>query len=169
MAHKLGAAFHVPHGLANAVLISHVVAYNATDSPFKQATFSQYQFPRAIEAYAELSEFLGFASPGMSESQKVIAFIEAIENLKKELDIPDTIAEAVGKEREAEYFAKLDELAEQAFDDQCTGANPRYPLIKDLRLILEHAWAKPILPLKELEHYEAANTRGAHVGAARRT
>lgn len=168
MAHKLGATFHVPHGLANALLISHVVAYNATDSPFKQATFSQYQYPRAVAAYADLAEFLGFASPGMSESQKVISLIEAIENLKKELDIPATIAEAVGKDKEGDFMGKLDYLAEQAFDDQCTGANPRYPLIKDLRDIFEHAWTKPILPLKELEHYQAANN-AHHAPIARHT
>lgn len=156
MAHKLGSTFHVPHGLANALLISHVVAYNATDSPFKQATFSQYQFPHAIAAYAELADFLGFSKPGATESEKVISLIQAIEDLKAQLDIPATIAEVVGKDKEPEFLSKLDMLADQAFDDQCTGANPRYPLIKDLRDILEHAWMKPILPLAELEHYTAA-------------
>ena len=85
----------------------------------------------------------------------MIRLIEGVERLKAELDIPATIGEAVGQQHAGEYTAKLDYLAEQAFDDQCTGANPRYPLIKDLRGILATAWAKPILPLANLEEYGA--------------
>ncbi len=162
-AHKLGAAFHVPHGLANAALISHVVAYNATDAPFKQATFSQYHFPSVVAAYADLSDFLGLSKPGDDDQKKVIRLIEAIEALKKELDIPATIKEIVGADKEAAYLAALDTLAENAFDDQCTGANPRYPLISDLKGIFEAAWKAPILPLTKLETYKPAhgNTSGA--------
>jgi acetaldehyde dehydrogenase / alcohol dehydrogenase len=156
LAHKLGAAYHVPHGLANAAMISHVIAYNATDSPFKMATFSQYHSPSAKHAYAELSDFLGFSKPGDDEARKVIRLIEAVEALKATLDIPPTIREIVGATRESEYLASLDQLAENAFDDQCTGANPRYPLIKDLKALYAAAWKAPILPLSELEHYEPA-------------
>jgi len=153
MAHKLGASFGVPHGLANALLISHVIAYNATDAPFKQATFSQYQYPHAKTAYAELSRFLGFSHKEDSEDIAVLHLIEAVERLKAELDIPSTIKEAVGAQREAEYMAHLDQLADDAFDDQCTGANPRYPLIVELRSILQTAWSKPVLPLTNLDYY----------------
>ena len=156
MAHKLGSNFHVPHGLANALLISHVIAYNATDSPFKQATFSQYTHPHAKQQYAELADFLGFSQAGDSEERKVIRLISAVEQLKAALDIPATIQEAVGASHAEEYAKKLDYLAEQAFDDQCTGANPRYPLIKELRGILARAWDHPILPLAELDHYTAS-------------
>ena len=156
-AHKLGAAFHVPHGLANAVLISHVVAYNATDAPFKQGTISQYQYPHAKAAYAELAETLGFSQKGDTEERKVIRLIEAIEELKAQLDIPATIKEIVGADKEGAYLAALDTLAENAFDDQCTGANPRYPLIKDLRGIFQDAWTAPVLPMAELPHYTPAS------------
>lgn len=155
-AHKLGSNFHVPHGLANAALISHVIAYNATDAPFKMATFSQYHFPNVKEAYADLAEFLGFAKEGDSVDTKVIRLIEAVEALKKEVDIPPTIREIVGADKEAAYMAALDKLAEDAFDDQCTGTNPRYPLISDLRTIFVNAWTKPILPMTSLpEQYHA--------------
>jgi len=120
MAHKLGAAYHVPHGLANAALISHVIAYNANDAPFKMAAFSQYHSPSAKHAYAELADFLGFSKLGDSDEQKVIRLIEKVEELKAVLDIPPTIREIVGAAKEGEYLASLDQLAENAFDDQCT-------------------------------------------------
>jgi acetaldehyde dehydrogenase/alcohol dehydrogenase len=156
-AHKLGAAFHVPHGLANAALISHVVAYNATDAPFKMATFSQYHFPNVKEAYADLADFLGFSKPGDGVEQKVIRLIEAIEQLKKDVDIPATIKEIVGADKEAAFMAAADKLAEDAFDDQCTGANPRYPLINDLKNIYISAWQAPILPLTQLPEVYHSN------------
>jgi acetaldehyde dehydrogenase/alcohol dehydrogenase len=148
MAHKLGANMHVPHGLANAALISHVVRYNATDAPYKQATFSQYEYPRAKRDYAEIAEHLNLG--GTTDDEKVIKLIEAIEALKRECDVPDTIKVICGEARESEYMSKLDSMAENAFDDQCTGANPRYPLISDLRQILLEAWHSPILPLTHL-------------------
>ncbi|EFN53515.1 hypothetical protein CHLNCDRAFT_58567 [Chlorella variabilis] len=135
LAHKLGSAFHVPHGLANAALISHVIRYNATDRPLKMAAFPQYQFPQAKGHYAELSDMLGLG--GGSPDEKVIKLIEAVEELKRQCDIPPTIRDILGADKEGEYMAALDEMAENAFDDQCTGANPRYPLISDLRQILK--------------------------------
>jgi acetaldehyde dehydrogenase/alcohol dehydrogenase len=159
LAHKLGAAYHGPHGLANAALISHVIAYNATDAPFKMATFSQYHSPSAKHAYAELSDFLGFGKDGDNDEQKVIRLIEQVEALKAKLDIPPTIREIVGAAKEAEFIDSLDQLAENAFDDQCTGANPRYPLIVDLKGMYKAAWSAPILPLTHLEAYQPA----AHV------
>lgn len=130
MAHKLGSTFHVPHGLANALMISHVIRYNATDLPFKQAIFPQYKYPNAKWRYARIADYLKLG--GETDDEKVEKLIEAVENLKRELDIPMTIKEALGGDEQA-FSKELEAMAEQAFDDQCTGANPRYPLIKDLK------------------------------------
>lgn len=130
MAHKLGATFHVPHGLANALMISHVIRYNTTDAPFKQAIFPQYEYPHAKERYARIAEYLKLGGETLDE--KVESLVNAIEDLKTKLDIPLTIKETLhGDDRE--FYEKLENLADQAFDDQCTAANPRYPLIKDLK------------------------------------
>lgn len=129
MAHKMGAAFDLPHGLANALLISHVIRYNATDAPQKQAAFPQYEYPEAKERYARVANYLGL--PGKDDAEKVEALVAAIEELKKKLSIPATIR-AAGVD-EIRFRNQVEELAEMAFDDQCTGANPRYPLIADIR------------------------------------
>lgn len=137
MAHKLGAEFHIPHGLANALLINNVIRFNATDMPTKQAAFSQYDRPKALCRYAKIAEYLkleGAIGEGISDEDKVEALLEEIDKLKKTIGIPASIQEA--GVNEADFFAKLDELAEDAFDDQCTGANPRYPLIAELKAIL---------------------------------
>ncbi|ASC69959.1 Aldehyde-alcohol dehydrogenase [Halomicronema hongdechloris C2206] len=130
MAHKLGATFHVPHGLANALMISHVIRYNATDMPFKQAIFPQYKYPNAKWRYARISDYLNLG--GDSEEEKVEKLVEAIETLKSQLDIPLTIREVLNDDEKA-FYDHVEEMADQAFDDQCTGANPRYPLIRDLK------------------------------------
>ncbi|MBD2494950.1 bifunctional acetaldehyde-CoA/alcohol dehydrogenase [Nostoc sp. FACHB-280] len=130
MAHKLGSTFHVPHGLANALMISHVIRYNATDIPFKQAIFPQYRYPNAKDRYAQIADHLHLG--GDTSDEKVELLIREIENLKRQIDIPATIKQALGDE-EQDFYAKLEEMAEQAFDDQCTGANPRYPLMNDLK------------------------------------
>jgi len=148
MAHKIGSAYHVPHGLANAALISHVIRFNATDMPFKQAAFPQYQFPQAKERYAEIADILNLG--GSTQDEKVIKLIEAVEELKLKVDIQPTLKDIIGAAKEQEYLASLDALAESAFDDQCTGANPRYPLISDLKQMLTDAWNAPIAPLKDL-------------------
>ena len=132
MAHKLGAEFHLAHGLANALLISNVIRFNATDMPTKQAAFSQYDRPKALCRYAAISEHLKLG--GKTDEQKVEKLIEKIEELKKLIGIPASIQEA--GVNEADFIAKLDELAEDAFDDQCTGANPRYPLISEIKQVL---------------------------------
>lgn len=143
MAHKLGARFHVAHGLANAALVSHVIRYNATDCPYKQAALPQHHYPRSLVEYADLADMLGLG--GSTLEEKVVNLIQAVEELKAKVEIPSTIREIVGVEREQEYLATLEDLAEQAFDDQCTGANPRYPLIKDLQKIYEDAWRHPVM------------------------
>jgi acetaldehyde dehydrogenase / alcohol dehydrogenase len=130
LAHKLGSTFHVPHGLANALMISHVIRYNATDAPFKQAIFPQYRFPNAKHRYAEIADHLNLG--GTTDDDKVRRLIDAIEDLKQQVEIPLTIRETLN-ESEQEFYDGLETMSEQAFDDQCTGANPRYPLIRDMK------------------------------------
>ncbi|HAX80889.1 MAG TPA: bifunctional acetaldehyde-CoA/alcohol dehydrogenase [Cyanobacteria bacterium UBA11372] len=137
MAHQLGATFHVPHGLANALMISHTIRYNATDAPFKQATFSQYKYPNAMWRYARIASYLGLG--GDTEAEKVNRLIAAVEDLKRQVEIPSAIKDVI-KETPAEFYAKLDDLADRAFDDQCTGSNPRYPLISDLKQLFVDAY-----------------------------
>lgn len=130
LAHKLGSTFHVPHGLANALMISHVIRYNATDAPFKQAIFPQYEYPQAKARYAQIADYLKLG--GETPDEKVANLVDAVEALKQQLDIPMTIAETLsGGDRE--FYDKVEDMADLAFDDQCTGANPRYPLIRDLK------------------------------------
>ena len=139
LAHKLGASFHVPHGLANALLINHVIRYNATDAPFKQAIFPQYHYPSAKWHYANIADYLGLG--GHDEEEKVQRLIKAVNHLKKELDIPLSIKSALSSEFDDQTFLdEVDNMAVQAFDDQCTGANPRYPLIADLKEIYLSAY-----------------------------
>ena len=134
MAHKIGAEFHLPHGLANALLISNVVRYNANDNPTKQTAFSQYDRPQARRRYAEVADHLGLSQAGDRTAQKIERLLAWLDELKGDLDIPKSIKEAGVSE--ADFVAKLDELAVEAFDDQCTGANPRYPLITELKDVL---------------------------------
>ena len=130
MAHKLGSTFHVPHGLANALLISHVIRYNATDAPFKQAIFPQYEYPKAKARYGAIATALGLG--GDTDDERVENLINAVEALKQSVDIPATISDVMPNQEQA-FVEHLDVMSEQAFDDQCTGANPRYPLISDLK------------------------------------
>ncbi|HPO50171.1 MAG TPA: iron-containing alcohol dehydrogenase, partial [Spirochaetota bacterium] len=131
MAHKLGALFHVPHGLANALLITNVIKYNSTDVPKKQATFPQYKYPIAKERYSKIADYLNLG--GKTPDEKVEKLIKAIENLKNELNIPKNIKDAGVDEND--FNAKIDLMSELAFDDQCTGANPRYPLISEIKAL----------------------------------
>ena len=132
MAHKLGNQFHIPHGLANALLLTNTIRFNATNKPTKQGTFSQYSRPQARADYAEIADHLGFRK-GHTED-KIKALLTWLEELKTELNIPHSIREA--GVAEDDFLAAVDDLAEQAFDDQCTGANPRYPLISELKEVL---------------------------------
>lgn len=141
MAHKLGSAFNLPHGLANALLINQVIKYNATDSPTKQCAFAQYKYPNAKEKYGQITDELGLG--GSSDNEKINLLINAITELKKEIDIPLSIKDAGIKEKD--FMAKIDELTELAFDDQCTGANPRYPLMSEIREIYINAYNGIIL------------------------
>lgn len=129
MAHKLGALHHVPHGVANALLINEVIRFNASESPRKQAAFPQYKYPNAKWRYARIADYLGLG--GADEDEKIENLISAIDDLKKAVGIPMSIAEAGVSKRK--FMASLDEMSEQAFDDQCTGANPRYPLMSEIK------------------------------------
>ncbi|SBL86990.1 alcohol dehydrogenase [Klebsiella oxytoca] len=134
MAHKLGSQFHIPHGLANALMICNVIRYNANDNPTKQTAFSQYDRPQARRRYAEIADHLGLTAPGDRTAAKIEKLLGWLEALKAELGIPKSIREA--GVQEADFLAHVDKLAEDAFDDQCTGANPRYPLISELKQLL---------------------------------
>ena len=129
MAHKLGAYHHIPHGVANALLITDVMRYNADPVPPKMGTFSQYPYPHTLERYCECAHFLGIN--GKDDQDTLEKFIEKIEELKTKCGIKKTIADYGVKEED--FLASLDEMVENAFDDQCTGANPRYPLMSEIK------------------------------------
>ncbi len=136
MAHKLGATFDLPHGIANALMINQIIRYNATDNPTKQCSFPQYKYPSAKVRYAKIASVIGLN--GNNDDEKVDALINAVQNLKKELDIPLSIKEAGVSEEE--FYAQIDEITELAFDDQCTGANPRYPLMSEMKELYINAF-----------------------------
>ena len=129
MAHKLGAFHHLPHGVANALLITQVLRFNAAEIPTKMGTFSQYDHPHTLERYAEVADYLRL--PGNTNEEKLESLIAAIEDLKTQVGIKKTIRD-YGID-ESDFLARLDEMTEQAFDDQCTGANPRYPLLSEIK------------------------------------
>ena len=131
MAHKLGAFHHLPHGVANALLIEEVIRFNAVEVPRKMGTFSQYDHPHTLARYAEVADYLGLK--GNTDEEKLESLIKAINELKVKVGIKKTIKD-YGVDEKA-YLERLDEMVEQAFDDQCTGANPRYPLMKEMKQI----------------------------------
>ena len=129
MAHKLGAFHHLPHGMANSLVMKEVIKFNATDAPTKQAAFAQYKYPNAAWRYAKIADHLGLG--GNTEAEKVELLLKAIDELQNKVNMPKTIQEAGVSE--VKFFESIDEMVEQAFDDQCTGANPRYPLMSELK------------------------------------
>ena len=139
MAHKLGAFHHLPHGMANSLLMNEVIRFNATDAPTKQAAFAQYKYPNAAWRYARIADHLGLG--GNSEEEKVELLIKAVEELQAKVNMPKTIKEAGVSE--TKFYETLDEMVEQAFDDQCTGANPRYPLMSELKEMYIRAYEGP--------------------------
>ncbi len=136
MAHKLGAFHHLPHGVANALMIDEVLRFNAAETPAKMGTFSQYDHPHTLARYAEVADYLGIK--GKSDSEKLENLIKAIDELKARVGIKSTIQEYVADEKD--FLARLDEMTEQAFDDQCTGANPRYPLMSEIKQMYLNAY-----------------------------
>lgn len=136
MAHKLGAFYHLPHGVANALMIDEVLRFNASETPVKMGTFSQYDHPHTLARYAEVADYLGIG--GANEEEKLENLIRALDELKERVGIKKTIRDYGVDEKE--FLERLDELCEQAFDDQCTGANPRYPLISEIKEMYLHAY-----------------------------
>ncbi len=136
MAHKLGAFHHIAHGIANALLIDEVLRFNAAEVPTKMGTFPQYDHPHTLARYAEIADYLGLG--GKDDSEKLENLIKAIDELKERVGIKKTIAD-YGVTEEA-FLSTLDEMTENAFDDQCTGANPRYPLMSELKQMYLNAY-----------------------------
>ena len=136
MAHKLGAFHHLPHGVANALMISEVLRFNAAEAPAKMGTFPQYDHPHTLERYAEIADVLGLG--GRNDREKLDNLIKAIDALKARVGIKPTIQDYVPDE--ADFLARLDAMTEQAFDDQCTGANPRYPLMSEIKQMYLNAY-----------------------------
>ena len=136
MAHKLGAFHHLPHGVANALMIEEVLRFNASEAPAKMGTFSQYDHPHTLARYAEIADYLGIK--GANNEEKLEGLIGAINDLKARVGIKATIKD-YGID-EDDFLARLDEMVEQAFDDQCTGANPRYPLMSEIKQMYLNAY-----------------------------
>ena len=136
MAHKLGAFHHLPHGVANALMIEEVIRFNAAEAPVKMGTFSQYDHPHTLARYAEIADYLGIK--GNTDSEKLEGLIKAINDLKAKVGIKETIKDYGIDEKV--FLDQLDEMVEQAFDDQCTGANPRYPLMSEMKQMFLNAY-----------------------------
>ncbi|MBE6545992.1 MAG: bifunctional acetaldehyde-CoA/alcohol dehydrogenase [Ruminococcaceae bacterium] len=136
MAHKLGAFHHLPHGVANALMIDEVLRFNASEAPVKMGTFSQYDHPHTLARYAEVADYLGIQ--GKNDEEKLENLICALDELKAKVGIKSTIKEYVPDE--ADFLNRLDDMVEQAFDDQCTGANPRYPLMSEIKQMYLNAY-----------------------------
>ena len=136
MAHKLGAFHHLPHGVANALMIDEVIRFNSSEKPVKMGTFPQYDHPHTLNRYAQVAEYLGLK--GRNDSEKVENLIKSIDELKEKVGIKKTIRDYGIDEKD--FLDRLDEMTEQAFDDQCTGANPRYPLMSEIKQMYLNAY-----------------------------
>ena len=136
MAHKLGSFFHLPHGIANALMITETMRFNAAEAPEKMGTFPQYKYPHALERYAEIAAFVGIG--GDTDSERFEGLLAKIDDLKQRVGIKKTIREYGVSEKA--FLSALDEMTEQAFDDQCTGANPRYPLMAEIKQMYLNAY-----------------------------
>ena len=139
MAHKLGAAWHLPHGMANALLLGEVMRFNATENPLKMGTFPQYKYPDCLRRYAEIARRIGLK--GKTERELFENLLQAFDDLKEKLGLPKTIREALGDNvREEAFLLSLDKMSEDAYDDRCTGANPRYPLVEEIKQMYKNAY-----------------------------
>ena len=150
MAHKLGAFHHLPHGVANALMIEEVIRFNACEAPAKMGTFSQYDHPHTLARYAEIADYLGVK--GKTDADKLEGLIKLINDLKEKVGIKKTIKDYGIDEKV--FLDNLDEMVEQAFDDQCTGANPRYPLMSEIKQMYLNAYygkhfVEPAMPGKK--------------------
>ena len=139
MAHKLGSYWHIPHGMANSLMLEEVIRFNSAEQPTKMGTFPQYAYPQCKARYADVARFIG--CKGKNDDELVEALIAKLKQLQEAIGQPKTIAEALaGKVTEEEFLAKLDQMTEDAFDDQCTGANPRYPLMSEIKQMYLNAY-----------------------------
>jgi len=161
MAHKLGAFHHLPHGIANALLIDEVLRFNAAEVPAKMGTFPQYDHPHTLRRYAEVAESLGLG--GKSDTESLENLIKAIDDLKARVGIKPTIKDYNVDEQD--FLARLDDMVEQAFDDQCTGANPRYPLMSEIKQMYLNAYYGRTF--KETEKPTAADIETVEVDAVK--
>jgi acetaldehyde dehydrogenase/alcohol dehydrogenase len=136
MAHKLGAFHHIPHGIANALMLNEVLRFNACEKPPKMGTFSQYDHPHTLARYAEVADFMRLG--GKTDEEKLERLIAALDELKEKIGIKKTIREYGVDEKD--FLDRLDAMTEQAFDDQCTGTNPRYPLMSEIKQMFLNAY-----------------------------
>ena len=136
MAHKLGAFHHVQHGVANALLIDEVLRFNAATAPVRMGTFPQYDHPHTLARYAEVADYLKLG--GSTDEEKLENLIKAVNDLKARVGIKATIRDYGVDEKD--FLDRLDDMTEQAFDDQCTGANPRYPLMSEIKQMYLNAY-----------------------------
>ena len=155
MAHKLGAFHHLPHGVANALMIEEVIRFNSCDAPAKMGTFSQYDHPKTQARYAEVADYLGLG--GKNDEDKVERLIKAINDLKARVGIKATIKDYGVDEKF--FLENLDEMVEQAFDDQCTGANPRYPLMSEIKEMYLNAYYGKHFTEKNMPKAPGDNTK----------
>ncbi len=146
MAHKLGAFHHLPHGVANALMIEQVLRFNASETPVKMGTFSQYDHPHTLARYGEVADALGLS--GNNDYEKLESLVKAVNDLKERVGIKKTIKDYGIDEQD--FLTRLDEMTEQAFDDQCTGANPRYPLMSEIKeMYLNAYYGRPYKEISE--------------------
>ena len=139
MAHKLGARWHLPHGMANSLLLIEVMKFNAVPAPEKMGTFPQYAYPDCLARYAKVARYIG--CKGETDEELFGALLEKIEEVQRVLQIPKTIKEALGAGvSESAFLESVDKMSKDAFDDQCTGANPRYPLVREIRQMYLNAY-----------------------------
>jgi len=139
MAHKLGSYWHIPHGMANSLMLEEVIRFNSSEQPTKMGTFPQYAYPQCKARYADLARYVG--CKGKTDDELVESLIAKLKDLQKAIGQPKTIKEALdGKATEEEFLARLDAMTEDAFDDQCTGANPRYPLMAEIKTMYLNAY-----------------------------
>ena len=132
MAHKLGARWHLPHGLSNALLLGEVMRFNASPRPEKMGTFPQYAYPDCLTRYARVARYIG--CPGKTDEELFEGLLARLDEMKALLGIPKTIKEALGADvSEQAFLESVEKLSRDAFDDQCTGANPRYPLVEEIK------------------------------------
>ncbi len=158
MAHKLGAFHHIAHGIANALMIDEVLRFNAAEVPTKMGTFSQYAYPHTLARYAEVADSLGIT--GANDKEKLENLIAAIDALKARVGIKPTIRDYVPDE--ADFLARLDAMTEQAFDDQCTGANPRYPLMSEIKqMYLDAYYGKTFTEVEKPDETQVIATEDA--------